>query len=198
VATDLNAAMVQYGAARVSQASWQQADAQDLPFPDDSFDLIVCQFGVMFFPDKSAAFAEARRVLRPDGRLVFNTWGPLETHEFGAAVVAALRQTFPADPPSFLARIPHGYHDPELVSADLTVGGLRSESADSLTLLGTADSAASVARGFCVGTPIRAEIEARGDLAATTSAVESLVSSVLGSGRVTAKMTAWVFVACPE
>jgi SAM-dependent methyltransferase len=195
IATDLNAAMVEYGTARVPGAHWQQADAQALPFPDHSFDLITCQFGVMFLPDKPAAFAEARRVLRPGGRLVFNAWGPIDTHDFGWAVVAAVRQIFPEDPPVFLETIPHGYADPDRVRADLTAGGLICEAAESVTLQGTADSTADVARGFCTGTPLRGEIEARGELDKTTAAVEALVGAALGPGPAVGDMTAHVFVA---
>lgn len=79
-ATDLNEAMVTFGSARAPGAVWRQADAQRLPFPDGGFDLVVCQFGVMFFPDRVAAFSEIRRVLAPGGRFLFNTWGPLATH----------------------------------------------------------------------------------------------------------------------
>ena len=72
-ATDLNAAMADLGSRRVPGAAWQQADALRLPFGDDQFDLVACQFGVMFFPDKPAAFREARRVLAPGGGLLFSS-----------------------------------------------------------------------------------------------------------------------------
>jgi ubiquinone/menaquinone biosynthesis C-methylase UbiE len=85
-ATDLNEAMVVFGSARAPGAVWRQADAQRLPFPDGVFDLVVCQFGVMFFPDRVAAFTEVRRVLAPGGRFLFNTWGPLGTHAFEVAL----------------------------------------------------------------------------------------------------------------
>jgi SAM-dependent methyltransferase len=198
VATDLNTAMVEYAARRVPGARWQQADAQSLPFPDRGFDVVICQFGVMFLPAKPAAFAEAGRMLRPGGRLVFNTWAALDTHDFGRAVVAAVRRIFPDDPPTFLDTIPHGYADPDRVRADLAAAGLVCEAVDTVTLQGTADSAARVARGFCTGTPLRAEIEARGDLAETTAEVEALVCAALGSGPVTGDMTAYVVVAAVQ
>src|SRR5947209_11521630 len=66
-ATDLNPAMVRFGRERVPRAAWQEADAMNLPFPDGGFDLVACQFGVMFVPDKPAAFREVRRVLGPEG-----------------------------------------------------------------------------------------------------------------------------------
>src|SRR3954453_17909036 len=122
-ATDLNVAMVDIGSARVPAATWRQADAMKLPFEDASADLVACQFGVMFFPDRPAAYAEVARVLRPGGHFLFNCWGPLATHDVETTVIAALADTFPDDPPTFLARVPHGYHDAELVRADLTVAG---------------------------------------------------------------------------
>src|SRR3954453_17640576 len=122
-ATDLNDAMVDVGSQRVPAATWRQADAMQLPFGDASFDLVACQFGVMFFPDRPAAYAEVARVLRRGGHFLFNCWGPLATHDVETTVIAALADTFPDDPPTFLARVPHGYHDAELVRADLTVAG---------------------------------------------------------------------------
>src|SRR5438067_9131158 len=101
-ATDLNEAMVQLGRQRAPDAVWRTADAMDLPFDAGQFDVIACQFGVMFFPSKPAAFAEARRVLTPHGTLLLNTWGSLETHDFQAALVAALERAFPEDPPTFV------------------------------------------------------------------------------------------------
>ncbi|HTK63414.1 MAG TPA: methyltransferase domain-containing protein [Pseudonocardia sp.] len=194
VATDLNPAMVDYGSRQVPAATWRRADAQSLPFPDAGFDLVACQFGIMFFPDKPAAVAEARRVLVPGGRLVFNTWGTLDSHRFGATLMDCLRRAFPADPPKFLNDIPHGYADPARITADVTAGGLVCDSLDTITLTGTAD-AADVALGFCTGTPVRAEIEARGDLDATTALIKSEMRARLGDGPVTGTMSAHVVVA---
>src|SRR3954471_19386963 len=122
-ATDLNVAMVDIGSARVPAATWRQADAMQLPFGDASFDLAACQFGVMFFPDRPTAYAEVARVLRPGGHFLFNCWGSLSTHDVETTVIAALADSFPDDPPTFLARVPHGYHDEERVAADLITAG---------------------------------------------------------------------------
>jgi ubiquinone/menaquinone biosynthesis C-methylase UbiE len=94
-----------------------------LPFEDGAFDAVVCQFGVMFFPDKAKAFAEARRVLRTGGLLLFSVWDRIEEKEFADAVTAALASLFPADPPRFLARTPHGYHDRPTIERDFAAGG---------------------------------------------------------------------------
>lgn len=191
-ATDLNVAMVDVGATQVPTATWRQADAMDLPFGDASVDLVACQFGVMFFPDRPRAYAEVARVLRPSGHFLFNCWGPLATHDVEATVMAALAESFPDDPPNFLARVPHGYHDTDLVAADLTRAGLGAIHIETVTLSCIGRNAADLAHGYCRGTPLRAEIEARGDLEATTRAVAASLDRQFGSGPVIGRMAALV------
>ena len=125
VATDLNAPMLAQAAAvgTVRPVEWRQADAMQLPFDDAGCDAVVCQFGVMFFPDKAKAFAEMRRVLRPGGVLVFNVWDRIEDNEFADTVTTALAALFRAAPPRFMARTPHGYHDVAAIARDLHAGG---------------------------------------------------------------------------
>ncbi|MEA2843826.1 MAG: hypothetical protein QOJ69_1497 [Actinomycetota bacterium] len=194
-ATDLNDAMVDFGRRHVPGAVWRQADAMDLPLDDAEYDVVVCQFGAMFFPDKPAAFAEARRVLRPAGTLLVSTWATLDTHEFQSALVAGLGRAFPDDPPTFMASVPHGYADVQIVVADLRAGGFDRVTVESVTLEGQAQSAADVAAGYCAGTPVRAEIEARGNLAVTTAFVAGQMEARLGTGEVRGRMTAHVFEA---
>ena len=118
VATDLNQTMLDQAAAEgtARPVEWRQADALQLPFPDEFFDVVVCQFGVMFFPDKARAFAEARRVLRSGGQFIFNVWDRIDHNDFADTVTRALGTLFPDDPPRFLARVPHGYHDPSVIA----------------------------------------------------------------------------------
>ena len=125
VATDLNPPMLARAAAvgTARPVVWQPADAMQLPFASAAFDLVVCQFGAMFFPDKAAAFAEARRVLRPGGALLFNAWDRIEANEFADVVTAALAALYPEDPPRFMARTPHGYFDPDRIARDLAAAG---------------------------------------------------------------------------
>ncbi|MFF3757603.1 class I SAM-dependent methyltransferase [Streptomyces sp. NPDC002185] len=193
-ATDLNDAMVAFGAARAPGAVWRQADAQRLPFPDGVFDLVVCQFGVMFFPDRIAAYSEVRRVLAPGGRFLFNTWGPLATHAFAAALQAGLERALPVDTPGFLRAVPHGYADPAVVAADLAAAGFAVEQEREVTLTGRAPSAADVALGFLAGTPVRADVERRGDASAVREAVTGTMTDRLGPGPVGGAMTAYVFL----
>jgi len=164
VASDLNAAMLDHantiGTARPVQ--WQQADAMALPFDDASFDAVVCQFGVMFFPDRSRGYAEVLRVLAPGGTFVFNAWDRLEDNDFGACVTAAAESVFPDDPPRFLARVPHGYCDTTRIRDDLAAGGFANRAdIESVELRSVAKSPRFPALGFCHGTPLRSEIEAR-------------------------------------
>jgi SAM-dependent methyltransferase len=191
-ATDLNDAMVQYGRGLAPGAQWRQADALNLPFDDGGFDVVVCQFGVMFFPDRVAAYAEARRVLASGGSFLFNSWGTVEEHEFAVALMAGLEQAFPGDPPTFVSAIPHGYSDVDRVLADLRTGGFESVTGETITLEGRA-KARDIATGFCTGTPLRPAIEARGDLTATTATVADVMEARLGSGEVTGRMVAHVF-----
>ncbi len=191
-ATDLNPAMVEVGSELAVGAWWEPADAADLPFADKRFDCVVCQFGVMFFPDKPAAFAEAGRVLAPHGHVLMSTWGTVAENDFAVALEASLRQVFGESSPPFISEIPHGYADIERVVADLRLGGLRCLDAASVTFEGSASSAADIAAGFCRGTPLRAAIEQRADLDAAVEAVTEELRARLGAGRVTCQMTAHV------
>ena len=97
--------------ARARPVQWQPGRRDAAALRRREFDVVVCQFGVMFFPDRAQAFAEARRVLRPGGAFVFNAWDRIEDNEFADVVTSSLATLFPADPPRFMARTPHGYHD---------------------------------------------------------------------------------------
>lgn len=197
VATDLNQAMIDEAVSHGSSPSieWKQADAMKLPFPDASFDAVVCQFGVMFYPDRVAAYAETRRVLKPGGAFFFNAWDRIEDNEFADAIHAALKGHFPADPPLFLARAPYGYHDVATIRSDLARGGFANGiQIETVSARSVADSARVPAIGFCQGSPLRMEIEAR-DAAGLERATEAATRAVerrFGSGRVDAKIQAHV------
>src|SRR6185369_4882763 len=125
VASDLNQPMLDQAARRQQGGivEWKQADALALPFGDRSFDVVACQFGAMFFPDKVQGYKEALRVLRPAGRFLFNVWDRIADNEFADLVTEALAEVFPDDPPRFMARTPHGHHDVERIRHDLTAAG---------------------------------------------------------------------------
>ena len=200
VATDLNPAMLDRAAANGTSRSveWRQADAMQLPFPDGAFEIAVCQFGAMFFPDKARAFAEVRRVLAPGGAFVFNVWGPLADNEFTDVATAALATIFPADPPRFMARTPHGYHDPRVVERDLANGGFTgAPEIATVDARSRAASARIAAVALCEGTPLRNEIEARDParLGEATAAAEAALARRFGSGAIEGRMRAHVVIA---
>lgn len=192
VATDLNAAMVRWAADRVPGAEWATADATQLDYPNASFDLVICQFGVMFFPDKAAGFAETARVLRPGASFLFTTWDVVAGTSVAAALVDSLAAVFPDAPPDFVSRIPHGYADPEQIAADLEGGGLTCTSLERVVLHGPAESARTVAEGFGFGTPLRFALEERGTLADLVSALGDEMTERLGPGPVDGRLTAFV------
>jgi SAM-dependent methyltransferase len=197
VATDLNQAMLDRAAAAgISRAVvWRQADAMQLPFSDGSFDAVVCQFGVMFFPDKVKAFSEVRRVLVRGGAFVFNAWDQLAENDFASTVTQALESVFPADPPRFMERTPHGYHDKTTIARDLASAGFTA-SPDIATVdaRSRAPSAQIAAIAYCQGTPLRNEIEARDPtrLSEATSAAEAALASRFGQGPLEGRMRAHV------
>ena len=196
-ATDLNPAMVAVGSSRAPGAKWQQADALELPFPDEEFDLVLCQFGVMFFPDKPAAFRQVRRVLTPNGRFLFTSWDRLQANTFAAALVDSLERVFPENPPTFVAAVPHGYADLAIITADLAKGGMDVSAAETLILPGRAESAADFARGLCTGSPLRFALEARGDLVQIIEVIAEDMEARLGPGPVPGQLAAHVIEAVP-
>jgi len=197
VATDLNPAMLDEAASiGVSRpVEWRQADALALPFEDASFDAVVCQFGVMFFPDKAHAFAEARRVLRAGGTLLFNAWDRIEDNEFADAVTGALATMFPSDPPRFLARTPHGYHDVGVIARDVAGGGFATAPRiETVTARSRADDPRVPAIAYCQGTPLRNEIEARDAraLGEATDVAAAAVARRFGGGPIDGRIQAHV------
>jgi ubiquinone/menaquinone biosynthesis C-methylase UbiE len=199
VATDLNQPMIDFAASQTDAArvTWRQADALSLPFADASFDIVVCQFGVMFFPDKRAAFREARRVLRPGGRFIFNVWDRLEENEFPHTVTGAVAAMFPDDPPRFLARMPHGYHDTAVIRAELQSADFKHIDVETLARRSRTPSHRDPAVGFCQGTPLRNEIEARdaSRLAEVTEAAADALAGRFAIGPIDGKIQAHVIAA---
>lgn len=200
VATDLNQPMLDYSAAKPSlqgRVRWQQADAQALPFDDAAFDIVTCQFGMMFLPDRVKGYSEARRVLRPNGRFMFNVWDRISDNHFADVVTQALAALFPKDPPLFMARTPHGYHDVACIREDMSAGGFRDIAIDTVDFTSKAKSARDVAIAYCQGTPLRNEIVARepSGLEEATSAAEAALAERFGSGAVEGLIRAHVIVA---
>jgi len=198
--TDLNQPMLDYAASRQgsdSRITWRQADALALPFENAAFDLVCCQFGAMFFPDRSSAYREAKRVLKPGGHLLFSVWDRIEENVFADDVTNALAEIFPNDPPRFLARTPHGYHDTVLIRRELEDAGFSHVVIETRAEQSRAASPRIPAVAYCQGTVLRNEIEAReaGKLEAATDYAASAIADRHGSGEVAAKIQAHVIVA---
>lgn len=164
VATDLNQAMLDQASAIGTNRTveWRQADALQLPFQDETFDAVVCQFGVMFFPDKPKAFSEAHRVLKSGGVFIFNVWDRISENEFAHTIEAALETVFPDDPTRFLSRTPYGYYDHRVIEQDLKNGGFTaSPQIETLAFRSRASSPHIPSLAYCQGTPLKNEIESR-------------------------------------
>lgn len=193
-ATDLNEPMLAKAKAALPdrRIEWRQADALALPFDDAGFDVVACQFGVMFFPDRVKGHAEARRVLVPGGRLFFNVWDRIEDSEFTDVVVQAMAELFPNDPPRFMARTPHGYHDRDLIRGDLERAGFADITIDAVDHVSRAPSPRDAAIAFCQGTPMRSEIEARGapGLEGATDKAEEALRRRFGGGAIEGRIRA--------
>jgi ubiquinone/menaquinone biosynthesis C-methylase UbiE len=200
VVSDLNEPMLEKAASRQGadeRIVWQRADALHLPFDDESFDAVCCQFGVMFFPDRIAGYREALRVLKPGGRFLFNVWDRIEHNDFARIVTDAAGAIFPHDPPRFLVRTPHGYHDVERIDAELREAGFSAIEIVTVQKTSDARSARAPAVAYCQGTPLRSEIEARDPqaLQTVTDLAAEWIAKAHGEGPVSGKIQAHVIVA---
>ena len=198
--TDLNQPMLDYAASQQppdTRITWRQADALALPFEDEAFDLVCCQFGAMFFPDRVSGYREARRVLKRGGHFLFSVWDRIEENVFADDVTNALARIFPNDPPRFMARTPHGYHDTALIRRELEDAGFSHVAIETRAEQSRASSAYIVAVAYCQGTVLRNEIEAReaGALQSATDYTASAIAERHGSGEVAAKIQAHVIMA---
>jgi SAM-dependent methyltransferase len=178
--------------------AWEQANAIALPYESESFDVVVCQFGAMFFDPKRDAFAEARRVLRPDGRLLCSVWDGLDDNDFAAVVNDAVKSHFPDEPPRFLELKPYAYHDRDMIVADLRAAGFDAQPAiEQVEHESRSATPLEVAAAFIGGTPLRDQIEARGPdlLAGAIVATAAAVAERFGPTDLRGRMSAQFVVA---
>jgi len=199
VATDLNGPMLDVSASRLAdrRIEWRVADASALPFDDKEFDAVVCQFGVMFLPDKAKGFAEARRVLKPGDLYIFNVWDTLDANVFALVATQALAAVFPEDPPTFFERLPYGYNDAGDIRATLVKAGFANTEIETVEKTDRAPSPRAAAIGICQGTPLRNEIDTRdaSRLDEATEAVAAALAAKFGSGAIEGRMRALVVTA---
>ena len=163
VATDLNQPMLDVAAERIrsDRVRFVQADAQELPFEDGAFDVVACQFGAMFFPDKVRGHSEARRVLRDGGRYLLAIWDRIERNRLSNVAQRTLIDLFPDDPPLFMREGPFGYADPLRIEQDLHDAGFGTVDIETIELQSRTGSAAEAATALCYGTPMGVEVDER-------------------------------------
>ena len=162
VATDINPAMLEFAKNGLTSkhVSFQPADAQNLPFSDKSFDLVLCQFGVMFFPDKIRAYQQARRVLRPNGHYLLVTFNRLELNPVPKTAQDAVSALFAHEPLDYMERGPFCYADPARIRHDLLAAGFTDVDIQTIELSSRVN-ARDAAQGLVFGSPLRSEIERR-------------------------------------
>lgn len=199
VATDLNPPMIDRARRKlegVRGIDWQQADACALPFPDASFDVVVCQFGLMFVPDKTAALREARRVLAPGGTYLVSVWDSLERNPFARLAHETINSFFATDPPTFY-QVPFSLHDAETLKGMLLEAGFPEIAVDPVSLRGESPSSDELARGLIEGNPIGGAIREREglDAAKITDAVARVLAREFGDRPIRIPLHAFVLTA---
>ena len=197
VATDLNQAMLDV-AARMVQARnvrFQQADASALPFDAGSFDVVLAQFGVMFFPDKIAAFREARRMLRDDGALIFSVWDGLQDNPLDDVVCDVYKAQ--TGEKCFLERVPFSYFDRDRIATDLRRAGFNDVSIVTVKQVTTAASARAAFDALAGGSPLGADFDRLGGkrAAEVRQAVVDELETVFGKSEFTNDMSALIVTA---
>ena len=182
-ATDLNPPMLVVAESKFQpdeRVQFESADATELPYGVSEFDTVVCQFGVMFFPDKQRSYQEVFRILKPGGHYVFNVWGPLRSNPFAEIAHATVTDFFPEDPPGFY-KVPFGYNDASTIEKSLAGVGFSDISIEKLDITSEIPSSKEFATGLVFGNPLFEEITSRGgEPDKVCSAVAEALESQLG------------------
>lgn len=199
VVTDIQDGMLDLARAKFDndpRVEFRQADALSLPFEDRVFDLVVCQFGLMFFADAVAGLREARRVLTPDGVFLLSTWGALAENPTVRVAHEEIRRALPHDPPRFL-ETPFAMHDPDLVTDWLHDAGFSYVRSDVVDRMGESESAHHAATGVICGSPIVSQLQERGltDPGALVDSLAARLAELGGLAPMRLPMRALVFTA---
>jgi SAM-dependent methyltransferase len=194
IATDPSAEMIAHASGKpgMARVAWQQADPLALPFHDATFGVVTCQFAVAMMPDRVRAFQQARRVIKPGGRFVFNVLAGIHHTPVADCLQTALYDLFPDDPPHFIARDLHGYASTPAIDDDLTAAGFTDAIYTTVELPFAAASAREVAIGYCRGTRLRTELDSRtfGDPEPILQAVTLALQKRFGTGAINSSMRA--------
>jgi SAM-dependent methyltransferase len=163
IASDFNEPMLAEAQSQLEdpRLHWHVVDAQQIPFEAARFDLVVCQFGLMFVPDPPRALREMRRVLDHHGLLVITTWGELAHNPACQLLDELAHAELPTDPPTFM-RIPFSMGDPVALAALVEAAGFSSVETETVAITGEATSAADLATGFVRGNPLWNQLVERG------------------------------------
>lgn len=199
VVTDLNEDMLNVAKTKFNKdenIEFQTADALNLPFEDSSYDAVVCQFSVMFFPDKLLALQEAARVLKPGGLFYFNIWDSFEHNHLVRTVNKVLTECLPDNPPTFF-QVPYGYHNIDVIKDFLFQAGFGTIDISVLPRTSLATEARHVALGYVMGNPTCSHIQqtAPESLTNIVDIVETAIGEEFGFTAISAKMQAIVFQA---
>lgn len=177
-ATDINPVVLEFASQqlRSEMVAFRRADAQQLPFENGSFDLALCVFGAMFFPDKIRGNAEARRVLQTGGKYILVTFDRLDRNPIPEAAGKAVASVF-RENPRYMERGPFSYTDAAVVERDLRAAGFEDIEIETVQLA-TRVKAQEAAQGIVLGSPFRAEIE-RLDSSALERALMAVTEALL-------------------
>jgi len=163
--TDLSPAMLEVAKEKfqaTEQISFLPADATALPFQSAAFETVVCQFGVMFYPDKDKSYREAYRVLVPGGHYLFSVWDSHRYNSFGRIAHETVGRFFPEDPPQF-QKVPFSYAF-EPIKDSLISAGFSNIAIDVVRFEKAIGDGSRLARGVVYGSPLIDQIGARGGL----------------------------------
>lgn len=202
VATDINPAMVAYASNQLGlhrSIQWDIVDAVSLPYPDNTFDCIVSQFGVMFYSDRPKAYAEALRVLKPGGMFLFTAWDKIEHNPVARLTDETITDFFPIDTPAFY-KVPFSYHNEYQIRDELAAGGFEEVHTVLLRLTGHSADSQSAARGLLEGTPVFSAIVERDEslLPPMRQALSTGLAETFGAAQLDVPLQARLVVAMKQ
>lgn len=164
ISTDLNPPMLEVARqkfARGEPVVLQPADAVDLPFDDACCDLLVCQFGLMFFPDKEQSYRTAFRVLEEGGHYLFSVWDSHDFNPYGEVTHRVAGTFFPDNPPQFYA-LPYAFSAIDPIKDGLMAAGFSGVDISVVRLEKAVPDPELFARGMVFGNPLYDQIRGRG------------------------------------